>query len=260
LNDKRIIYRKSRLDENIIYLSYYYPIHDVIVPILMITKHEISIELYNILNEQVYIINLIDLKALRDLADITIKVEGKNLDMTSEDIKVIQHAKVREPRYRVCTAQNKLMCINSVHVSLSLELRLSKSYTVDYKEQDYLYTFENLQINVHADSNKIYCGLDLSKTYFEIHKAHHRVNSTILAVFYDKHKDLVLPYMNKYEYSYEISKDKSCIYLSTYMYGNKCYKITNNKRGVNIVTQDNELVSVLRKLVQFTDTRITYLY
>ncbi len=258
LNDGRILYRKSRLDKNIIYLSYYYPIHDIIVPILMVTKHGISIELYNILNEQVYNINLINLKALRELADIAIKREYKNIDMTSEDIEAIQYAKVQEPRYRICTDQNKIMCINSVYVSLSLELKLSKSYTVDYKEQNYLYVFENLQINVYADNNKIYCNIDLSKAYFAMHKAHYseieeRIvrdlwDSTILVFFYDKHIDLVSPYMNKYEYHYEIPKDKEHIYLSTYMYGNKCYKIINNERGINIATQDDELVSGLEKI------------
>jgi hypothetical protein len=257
LNDGRILYRKSRSDKNMIYLNYYYPIHDVIVPILMVTKHGISIELYNILNEQVYSTNLIDLKALRELADIAIKIEGKNVDMTGEDVEAIQHAKVQEPRYRVCTEQNKLMCLNNVYVSLSLELKLSKSYIVDYKEQNYLYTFENLQINVYTDSNKVYCKLDLSKAYFEIHKAHYsetaeRIvkdtwDSTILAFFYDKNRDLMLPYMNKYEYPYEIHKDKGCIYLSTYIYGNKCYKIINNERGVNIAIRDNELVSGIEK-------------
>jgi len=240
-----------------IYLTYYYPIHDVIVPILMITKHGIFIELYNILNEQVYSINLIDLKALREIADITIKKENKNVNMTGEDIEAIQYAKVQEPRYRFCTDQNKLMCVNGVYVLLSLELKLSKSYIVDYKEQNYIYTFENLPINVYADSNKLYCNLNLSKAYFEIHRAHYseieeRIvkdlwDSTILAFFYDKHRDLVLPYMNKYEYPYEIPKNKECIYLSTYMYDNKCYKIINNERGINIATQDSELVSGLEK-------------
>ena len=257
LNDGRILYKKSRSDKNIIYLSYYYPIHDIIIPILIVTKRGISIELYNILNEQVHIINVIGLESLIEIADSTIKREGKNLHMTGEDIEEIQYAKVQEPRYRIGKVHDNTICVKSVYLLLSLELRLSKMYISDYKEQAYLYIFENFELNVAMDSNKVYCKLDLSKAYFEVVKAHYSeiagrlvrelIDSTILTFFYDKHRDILFPYITRYEYPYEIPKDIGRIYLSAYMYNNDCYKIINNEHGVNIVTQDEELVPGLGK-------------
>ncbi len=257
LNDDRILYKKSRSDKNIIYLSYYYPIHDIIIPILIVTKHGISIELYNILNEQVHSINLIGLETLIKLADIAIEKEGKNMNISGEDIEAIQYAKVETPRYKVRTNQNNIIGIKSVYISLSLEVKISKTHIIDYKEQPYLYIFEYLQITVDTDSNKIYCELDLSKAYFMVDKAHYSEtngrlvkdpwNSTILTFFYKNHRDIVFPFVSRYKYPYEIPNDTAHIYLSTYMYGNGCYKIIHNEHGVNIVAQDEELLPSLEK-------------
>jgi hypothetical protein len=213
--------------------------------------------MYNILSEQVHGINLIGLESLIEIADITIKREGKNLHMTGEDIEEIQYAKVQEPRYRIGKVHNNTICFKSVYLLLSLELKVSKMYMSDYVEQAYFYIFENFELNVAIDSNKVYCKLDLSKAYFEVVKAHYSeiagrlvrelIDSTILTFFYDKHRDILFPYMTRYEYPYEIPKDAGQIYLSTYMYYNDCYKIINNEHGVNIVTQDAELVPSLGK-------------
>jgi len=257
LNADRISYKKSRLNKNIIYLSYYYPIYDVIIPILIVTKYGVIIELYNILNEQVHSVNLIGLESLIEIVDITIKREGKNVDITGEDMEAIQYVEVQEPRYRICTGQSDIMCIDSFYIFLSLEVKPSKTYKIDYKEQSYLFVFKNLQINVGADGHKVYCSIDWGKAYFEIVKAHYGEiegklvedlwDSTILAISYDRHRDIVSPYTARHEYHHEIPKDTGRIYLSTYMYGNDCYKIINNEHGVNIVAQDEELVPGLAK-------------
>ena len=258
LNDGKILYKKNRSDKDIIYFAYYYPIYDVIIPILIVTKYGISVEMYNILSEQVYNIKLIDLESLRNIADTTIKREGKNVDTKGEDIEAIQYAKVEEPRYRICMNESNLMCFNSIYVLLSLELKIPKTYTIDYKEKTYLYIFEHLQIIIGIDSNKLYCKFDLSRAHFRIAKAHYdkiqgrpvedQWDSTILAFFYDKSRDIMLPYAVRHEYPYEIPKDTGRIYLSIYMYGNDCYKIINNEHGVNIVTQNEELIPSLRKI------------
>jgi len=257
LKDSKILYAKSRLDKNILYLSYYYPIYDVIIPILVVTKQEVLIDLYNILSGQVYSVSLINLESLRELADAAIKRVGRNVSMNGKDIEAIQYARVYEARYRTCTERGDALHVESAYISFDLEVKLSRSYIVDYREQMYLYIFENLKINISTDEGKIYCNMDLGEARFSIDRAHYdeiskRIvknlsGSTILIDFYNEHRDVVILYETRYEYPYEIPKNAAYTYLSIYMYGNNCYKIINNRHGINIVAKNQEFVTNTEK-------------
>jgi len=189
---------------NTLYCNYFYPIANLIIPIIQVTKDSVSITLCNISNEEVYTI-LWSLEDINELVMniINMAIEHNKIRYKRENYKFneILYFKLDNISYMYDTHDHKILYLKGVKISININT---------------LY----FNIKVELNNRNIICCLDMQNAYI-------KVDDETKLLYKDFFQNLDF-FIKEYQFDGKVRDNN----LSCFLYDTDCYYVRKDNCGL----------------------------
>ena len=189
---------------NTLYCNYFYPIANVIIPVIQVTKDSVSITLCNISNEEVYTI----LWSLEDINELVVNIinmaiENNKIRYKRDNYKFneILYFKLDNISYMYDTHDHKILYLKGVKISININT---------------LY----FNIRVELNDKNIVCCLDMQNAYIKVDDE--------TKLFYKEFFQNLDFFIKEYHFDGKVRNNN----LSCFLYDTDCYYVRKDSCGL----------------------------